>query len=149
MPLDPSVAGRTYPPTAPYAVGREELRTFAAAVGETGAVFHDPEAARALGYRDVVAAPTYAVRLSLAEAEKVVRDPEVGLDWARVVHGEQGFSYARPLVAGDEVVVTTTLAAVRSAGGHDLLTIRGDVATTEGEHVVTSTTLLIVRGESA
>ena len=75
MPVDPAHAGRTYPPTPPYEVGREKLREFAAAVGETSAACHDVEAARALGHRDVIAAPTFAVVLAQRADAQVIADP--------------------------------------------------------------------------
>ena len=76
----------------------------------------------------------------------VVRDPELGLDYSRVVHGEQRFEYARPIVAGDELVVTITIETIRTMAGNDMITTRGDIATVHGEHVVTTTSLLVSRG---
>ena len=64
MPVDVSYEGRVYPPTEPYAVGREAIREFAAAVGASSPLHHDVAAARAAGYPDVVAPPTYAVVLA-------------------------------------------------------------------------------------
>ncbi len=84
--------------------------------------------------------------LSLKASGAVVRDPELGLDYSRVVHGEQKFAYSRPIVAGDELVVTTTIEAIRTMAGNDMITTRGDIATVDGEHVVTTTSLLIARG---
>ena len=72
-------------------------------------------------------------------------DPELGLDYTRVVHAEQRFSYARPIVAGDELVVTTTIEGIRTMAGNDLITTRGDIATTSGEHVVTTHSVLVSR----
>ena len=62
--LDQSFVGRTYPPTEPYQVGREKIREFADAIGATDAAYHDPAAAAALGYPDVVAPPTFPVVLT-------------------------------------------------------------------------------------
>ncbi|MDP9418307.1 MAG: MaoC family dehydratase N-terminal domain-containing protein [Actinomycetota bacterium] len=145
MPLDPSFVGRTYPPHGSYEVGREKVREFAVATGDESQAFHDPAAAGALGRGDVVAPPTFAVVLSLAAAERVLRDPDLGLDWGRVVHAEQRFAYARPLVSGDRLQVTTTIDAIRSVGGNDMLTVRGDIGTVDGEHVLTATSVLVAR----
>src|SRR3712207_2341460 len=124
MPLDPSFVGRTYPPTAPYQVGREKIREFAAAIGATDAAYHDPEAARAAGHADVVAPPTFPIVLTLEASRQIVEDPALGLDWSRVVHGEQRFAYARPVVAGDEVVCGNYVDDVTSPGGDDFATPR-------------------------
>lgn len=149
MPVDPAHAGRTYPPTPPYEVGREKLREFAAAVGETSPACHDVDAARALGHRDLIAAPTFAIVLAQRADAAVITDPEVGIDFSRVVHGEQRFAYSRPITAGDVLTCTTTIASVRSAGGHDMVTTRGEIATVDGEHVCTATSTIVVRGEGA
>jgi acyl dehydratase len=146
MALNPDFVGRTYPAGSSYLVGREKIREFASAIGDTNPAFHDVQAARALGYADLVAPPTFPVILSLTASADVVRDPELGLDYSRVVHGEQGFAYSRPIVAGDELVVTTTIEAIRTMGGNDMITTRGEIETLSGEHVVTTRSLIISRG---
>jgi acyl dehydratase len=149
MPLDASHTGRAYPPTAPYEVGVEKIREFAAAVGETNPACNDRSAARALGHPDVVAPPTFAFVLAYAAAAQVVDDPELGIDFSRVVHGEQRFVYARPIVAGDVLRTTVSIDTVRSAGGHSMITTRSDIAGPAGEHVVTAFTTFVVRGPDA
>ena len=146
MPIDPAHAGRTYPPTAPYAVGVEKLREFATAIGDTNPACHDPAAARALGHADVVAPPTFPFVLSFAASRQVIADPELAIDYSRVVHGEQRFVADRPIRAGDLLTTVVTIDSIRSAGGHDMLTTRSEVSTTEGEHVVTAFSTLVVRG---
>jgi acyl dehydratase len=146
MPLDPSYAGRTYPPTPPYRVGREKIRQFARAIGAADGAYVDPEAAKALGYDDVVAPPTFPVVLATAANEQVVNDPALGVDYSRVVHGDQRFRYARPVVAGDELVCVTTVEEVFAKAGHDFLTTRHDVITTAGEPVVSVWCKLVIRG---
>jgi acyl dehydratase len=145
MALNPEYVGRVYPPSAPYQVGREKVREFADAVGDANPAFHDVAAAQALGYADVVAPPTFAIVMSMKASEAVLFDPELGLDYSRVVHGEQRFAYARPIVAGDELIVTTTIENIRTMAGNDMITTRGDIATTAGEHVVTTHSLLVSR----
>jgi acyl dehydratase len=147
MPLDPSFVGRKYPPTAPYLVGREKIREFAAAIGATDAAYHDPEAARAIGYADVVAPPTFPVVITMATSRQIVDDPELGVDYSRVVHGDQRFAYTRPVVAGDSLVCVNSVDEIVSRGGHDFLTTRTDVSTEAGEPVVTVWSKLVVRGE--
>jgi acyl dehydratase len=144
-PLDSSFAGRSYPPTRPYEVGREKIREFADAIGDPHPAYREPEAARALGYPDVIAPPTFPIIMSMAADAQVVLDPELGIDYARVVHGEQRFAYRRPVLAGDRLTVTLHVDAVRSAGGHSMITTRGEINTVDGEAVCTATSTLVVR----
>ena len=145
MPLDPSFVGRSYPATRPYQVGREKVREFAAAVGDANPAYTDVDAARALGHPDLVAPPTFAIVLSMQAAHQVVMDPALGLDYTRVVHGEQRFSYTRPIVAGDELIVVVTVEKVRSVAGNDIITTRGDIATIDGEAVCSAYSTLVAR----
>ncbi|MBQ1072111.1 MaoC family dehydratase N-terminal domain-containing protein [Micromonospora sp. C31] len=147
MSLDPSFVGRTYPPTAPYQVGREKIREFASAIGAADPAHHDPAAARALGHQDVVAPPTFPIVLTLAASQQIIDDPDLGVDYSRVVHGDQRFAYTRPVVAGDELVCVSVIDDVSSRGGHGFLTTRTEVATAAGEPVVTVWSKLVVRGE--
>jgi acyl dehydratase len=146
MALDPDFAGRVYPPTAPYEVGREKIREFADALRDDTPLYRDPEAARSLGYPDVIAPPTFPILMTLRAAQAVVADPELGLDYSTVVHGEQSFSYSRPIQAGDVLQVTVSIESVRSIGGNDMLVTRADVTTLDGEHVVTASSMLVARG---
>ncbi|RLU83900.1 hypothetical protein CTZ27_27395 [Streptomyces griseocarneus] len=145
MALDQSFVGRTYPATEPYEVGREKIREFAEAIGDTNPVYTDPEAAKALGYPDVIAPPTFVFAITFRAAGQVVQDPQLGLDYDRVVHGDQKFAYTRPVRAGDRLSVTSTIEAIKSMAGNDLVTVRGDVHDETGEHVVTAHTMLVAR----
>jgi len=148
MPLDPSYAGRTYPPTEPYLVCREKIREFARAIGADDAEYSDPEAARAAGYADVVAPPTFPVVITMSSSHRqIVEDPELGIDYSRVVHGDQRFAYERPVVAGDALVCVHTIENITRRGGHDFMTTRSDVRTAAGEAVVTVWSKLVQRGE--
>ena len=145
MPLDPSFIGRTYPPTAAYEVGREKIREFAEAVGDANPAYLDPDAAKALGHPDVIAPPTFPFVLTYRAAAQVVNDPELGLDFSRVVHGDQRFTYTRPVRAGDRLSVTSTIDSIKSLAGNDILSVRGDVHEVSGEHVVTAYMMLVAR----
>jgi len=138
MPLDPSFVGRSWPPTEPYLVGREKIREFARAIGAEDAEYHDPEAARAIGYPDVVAPPTFPTVITNVVSRQVIADPALGLDYSRVVHGDQKFAYARPVVAGDALVSVISVEEITQRGGHDFITTRTDVSTESGELVVTA-----------
>jgi acyl dehydratase len=146
MALDAALVGRRYPPSAVYEVGRAKIAEFATAIGDPDPLYRDPEAARAAGYPDVIAPPTFAIVVSLEAATGVLEDPDVGLDYSRVVHGEQRFTHHRPVRAGDRLVATTTIEAVRSVAGNDLLTTRVELATADGEPVCTATSMLVARG---
>jgi acyl dehydratase len=145
MALDQSFVGRSYPPTPAYEVGREKIREFAEAIGDPNPDYTDAEAARALGHPDVIAPPTFVFSLTYRAAGQVVQDPQLGLDYSRVVHGDQRFAYSRPVCAGDRLTVTSTIEAVRSMAGNDILDVRGEVHDASGEHVVTAYTKLVAR----
>ena len=132
MPVDPSLAGRTFPPTAPYTVTEERVREFAAAIGAS--------------YDGGPAPATFPIVVAFGAMTGLMEDPEVGIALHRVVHGEQKFAHARPIRAGDRLVATTTIDAVRTVAGNDLLTTRVDVATEDGEPVCTATSMLVSRG---
>ena len=159
MTLDRALVGRSYPPSADYEVGRAKIAEFAAAIGATDPVHTDAEAvgsadpvhvdgevARARGYADVIAPPTFAVSLAQQCDRQLVEDPEAGIDYSRVVHGEQRFVHHRPITAGDEVLGTLTVDAVRAAGGHSMVTTRTELTTTDGEALCTSTSTIVIRG---
>jgi acyl dehydratase len=148
MALDRALVGRSYPPSAVYEVARAKLAEFATAIGSDDPVHCDPEAARAAGYPDVIAPPTFAIAVTLEAAMVVLDDPDVGIDYSRVVHGEQRFTHHRPIRAGDRLVATATIAAARSVAGNDLLTARVDLTTEDGEAVCTSLSMLVARGDS-
>lgn len=147
MALNQELLGRIYPAAPLYVVGREKVREFARAVGETSPISLDVDAARAAGYSDLVAPPTFAIALSLEAGHAAAFDPELGLDYTRVVHGEQRFEYARPIVAGDELVATASIHAIREAAGNDMLTTRVDIHSSSGSHVCTTYSVLVARAK--
>lgn len=147
--VNPDVQGRVYPPTQPYLVGREKVREFARAVLSESQIHLDPEAARAAGFADVVAPPTFAVTVQEATLAQLLADDEAGVDFTRVVHGDQRFTYTRPIVAGDELTATLTIAAVKQLGGHSMVTASSEIVDASGDHVVTAISTLVVRGEEA
>jgi acyl dehydratase len=148
MAVNPALAGTTYPPTAPYLVGREKVREFAAAVGTRDPLSLDAEAARAAGYADVVAPPTFAVVVQERTLAQLLADEQAGIDFTRVVHGDQRFAYSRPIVAGDELVAELTVASVKSLGGHAMVTAESVIRDRDGALVVTATSTLVVRGDA-
>lgn len=143
--LGPELGGWTLPAKEPYEVGREKLREFAAAIGEAAAVSNDPSAARAAGYRDIVAPPTFAMTLVLRGLDEFVA--HTGIDYSRVIHAGQEFTYARPITAGERLTSVLTVERVRSMGGSDIVTLRCEVMDTEGESVCTSVSTVVVTGQ--
>jgi acyl dehydratase len=149
MPVDPALAGRTFPPTAPYEVGREKIREFADAIGDPNPIYRDAEAAKRLGHPDVIAPPTFPIVVSMEVSERVWSDPALGIDYSRVVHGDQRFVHTRPIVPGDRLVARLTIESVQSRAGHDFVSTRADLATEIGEPVVTAYSTIVVRGPEA
>jgi acyl dehydratase len=147
VPVNADIEGRVYPPTAPYLVGREKVREFARAVFAAHPTHLDPEAARRAGYADVVAPATFPIVVTAATLDQLLADDEAGVDFTRVVHGDQRFSYSRPIVAGDELTATMTVTSVKSIGGHSMVTSESAITDATGAHVVTATSTLVVRGD--
>ena len=145
--MNPELQGRIFPPTEPYLVGREKVREFARAVFATNPINLDPEAARAAGYDDVVAPPTFAVVVQEQTLAQLLAEPDSGIDFSRVVHGDQRFTSTRPIVAGDLLTATLTVSSVKTLGGHSIVTAESNVADASGEHVVTAVSTLVVRGD--
>jgi acyl dehydratase len=146
MALDQRFVGRTYGPGPVYEVGREKIREFADAIGDTNEAYRDPGAAQKLGHPDVIAPPTFPIIVSMRASAELVADPELGLDYSKVVHGEQRFTYARPVRAGDRLVAVLTVDSIRSAAGNDILGTRTELSTPEGELVVTAYSMIVARG---
>ncbi|MGY5318072.1 FAS1-like dehydratase domain-containing protein [Neomicrococcus lactis] len=147
MAINPELQGKTYPATEPYSVGREKIREFARAVKATHSSHFDVDAARALGYTDLVAPPTFAIIVAQRAEALMVEDPTSGIDFSRVVHADERFTHHRPIVAGDELVATLTVDTVRAMGGGALVTSRAEIETVSGEKVATTLSSLLVRGE--
>jgi acyl dehydratase len=145
--VNPELQGREFAPTAPYLVGREKVREFSRAVFATSPINLDPEAARAAGYSDIVAPPTFAVVIQESTLAQLLAEPDAGIDFTRVVHGDQRFTYTRPIVAGDELTATLRVASVKSLGGHSMVTAESSIVDSTGAHVVTAISTLVVRGD--
>jgi acyl dehydratase len=145
--VNPELQGRVFPPTAPYLVGREKVREFARAVFATNPINLDPDAARAAGYDDVVAPPTFAVVVQEQTLAQLLADPESGIDFSRVVHGDQRFTSTRPIVAGDRLTATLTVSSVKTLGAHSMVTAESAITDASGDHVVTAVSTLVVRGD--
>jgi hypothetical protein len=135
MAVDASLSGRTFPPTEPYRVSREKILEFARATGSA----HDGDAAPA----------TFPIVVAFAAMNALMEDPDVGISLHRVVHGEQRFSYTRPVRAGDELTATLTVDSLRQIGGADIIGTRSEITDAEGRPVCTAFATLVHRGEDA
>jgi len=145
MPVNTHVIGKTFAP-ATYAVGREKIREYARAVGETDALYLDVDTARAAGYDDVVAPPMFAVVYSLPAVWPALFDEEVGIDFARMVHGGQEFEWGPVVVAGDEITTTASLKDVSEQRGNGFYVFESVSVNGRGETVCTALWSNIVRG---
>jgi acyl dehydratase len=144
--VNPNVQGKKYPATNPYLVGREKIREFAHAVKSTNPINLDVFAAQAAGYTDVVAPPTFAVVIQERSLSTVLSDPEADIDFSRVVHGDQRFIHARPIVAGDELVSVLEVASVKTLGVYSMVTFETKIFAEGDELVCTAISTLVVRG---
>jgi len=145
MPVKTEAIGKTYPSTT-YAVGREKVREYARAVGETNPLHHDVDAARSAGHRDVVAPPMFAVVYSGPAMSPAIFDPDVGIDFARMVHGGQEFRWGPLVVAGDEIVTQVMVKDISERGGMGFYVFESRSVNQDGEEVCVGTWTNIVRG---
>ncbi|MBK8867145.1 MAG: MaoC family dehydratase N-terminal domain-containing protein [Dermatophilaceae bacterium] len=148
MPVNAEAAGRSYPPMAPYLVSAAKIAEFAAAVGATDPVHVDSAVARERGYRDVIAPPTFAVLIAQQCDTQFVADPAMGIDFSRVVHGQQTFEHHRPLTAGDAVTAVLHVDSVKAVAGNAMVTTRSELHVGD-QLTTTSTSMLVVRGENS
>ena len=133
MSINPEIVGRVYPSENTYVVGREKIREFARAVHAENPLHHDVEAARAAGYADVIAPPTFAIILAQAADAALINDESAGIDFSRVVH--------------DELRTEVHVDSVRVMGAGAMLTTREEIVDAQGEPVTTCISSLLVRAE--
>ena len=141
------LVGQAFTAPGTYDVSRAKIREFAAAVGESSPLCCDVDAARAAGFPDLVAPPTFAVIPAFRGLAEVMG--RIGAPLQRQVHGEQGFTHHRPIVAGDELVTTATAERIRNVGGNLFVTVSCVVSDDSGEPVTTARSVVVVRGESS
>jgi len=146
MPLNRAFIGREYATDQTYEVSREMIRKFADAIGDQNPVYRDIEAAKALGHPDVIAPPTFLTVLGFRLGVGPIGDADLGLNYALVVHGEQRYVHHRPARAGDVLTQTSVIEDIRDAGKNELMTIKQEIRTTEGEAVATAYNTIVSRG---
>jgi acyl dehydratase len=145
MPVNTTAIGKTGEPVV-YAVGREKIKEYARAVGETNPLHLDVQAARAAGYADVVAPPMFAVVYSAPAVGPLILDPEVELNLAMMVHGGQEFVWGPVVVAGDEITTTASVKDISERDGRGYYVFESVSVNQRGEEVCRGTWTNIVRG---
>ena len=146
MAISTAAIGKSYPAVT-YAVCREKIREYAVAVGETYPLHHDGELARQVGYRDVVAPPMFCVVYCGPALGPALFDPEVGIDFSRLLHSGQEFRWGPLVVSGDEVSTTITVKDISARGEIGFYTFESVSANQDGDTVCVGTWTDVVRGE--
>ncbi|OLT25434.1 hypothetical protein BJF79_12695 [Actinomadura sp. CNU-125] len=144
MALNRDFIGRSFPPGEPYEVSRVKIREFADAIGDHNPIYRDADAAKAAGHPDVIAPPTFPIVMSLGNPG--LADPDLGLNYAMVVHGEQRFEYTRPVRAGDVVTGTATITEIKSVGKHERMIVETEIKSVEGELICKTYNAIVERG---
>lgn len=127
--ISPDSVGRTYLGASITTVTQAELTNFASVLGETNFS---------------VATPTFSIRTTLDQLQVILTDPEIGINWERVVHGDQKFEILRPIVAGDVLTCEATIESYRVAAGNEFITIKSDLKSGT-ELVSTNYSTIVVR----
>jgi acyl dehydratase len=145
VPVNAKAIGKRYEPTI-YAVGREKIKEYARAVGETNPVHLDVQAARDAGYADVVAPPMFAVVYSAPSVGPPIFDSDLEINFAMMVHGGQQFEWGAPVVAGDEITTTASVKDISERDGRGYYVFESVSNNQRGEQVCRGTWTQIVRG---
>ncbi len=146
MPLNTALVGKEYPASDVYEVGREKIREFALAIGDPNPLYTDEGAAKAAGYADIIAPPTFLTTIGFKFGPAIVLDPELGLDYSRVVHGEQEFELRRPIVPGDRLSGAPKIVDISAKGKNEFLTYQASIRTQSGEEVAVARSTIVSRG---
>lgn len=130
MPVDQSLVGRVFPPTRPYAVTEDAVRTFAAATGGQ--------------YAGGPAPATFPIVLAFDAMNAFLAAESIELH--RIVHGEQRFAYERPIVPGDVLTATLTVSSLRQIAGNDIIGTTSEITDDSGVLVCSTSATLVHRG---
>ena len=129
MALTEAHAGRRYPPCDPYQVSAAKITEFATALGDDNPRYRGDS---------LMAPPTFAAVISAPAWDQLFGDPELGLSLERVVHGDQRFTFMRPLHAGDVVIATAMIDKVRVRSGSEIISATVEMASHDGEPICTA-----------
>ncbi|WP_115030919.1 FAS1-like dehydratase domain-containing protein [Dermatophilus congolensis] len=142
-----ALEGRSWPSAAPFEVGREHVRAFARVVGASASVHFDVQAARSAGFEDLVAPVTFVATVAQQSEWLLWGDPQVGIDFQRVVHGEERIEIVRPIVAGDVLSAELLIERVREVRGNTMLTTRTDLSGADGVRLASVWSMIVVRAD--
>ncbi len=127
--ISPDSIGRTFPGTESITISQSEIDAFCSVIGEADTT---------------IAPPTFSIRISLDQSEAILTSPEVGIQWDRLVHGDQKFEIKRPLKAGDVITCSSTIESAREVAGNQIISVRSDL-TSHDELVISSWSTLVIR----
>jgi acyl dehydratase len=144
MPVSTEAIGKQWP-EASFEVEAARIDQYASAVGEDNPVYHDPEAARAAGFRDQVAPPMFCVVYSAPALGPAILDPEVGINLPTMVHGGQEFEWGEPVCAGDVITTVATCKEIYEKDGRGFYVFESVSANQDGLRTVRGTWTDIVR----
>jgi acyl dehydratase len=130
MPVDPSLSGRTFPPTQAFEVTEERIAAFAAATGT-------PYAAGG------PAPATFPIVVAFDAMQALMAAPEVGIELHHVVHGQQKFVHERPVRAGDTLRAELAVTGLRQIGGADIISTSSAITDADGALVCTAEATLV------
>ena len=147
MPVNQAAIGKRFPPFE-YEVGKEKIAEYARAVGEDNPVYFDRGKAKEAGFRDVPAPPMFAVVYSSGAMGPAIFDPDVGINFAMMVHGGQEFAWGEPVCAGDVITTEVSVKDISEKGGMGFYVFESVSRNQDGQEVVRGTWTNIVRGVS-
>ncbi len=145
MPMNQALKGKEYQQVS-FTVERDRVLRFADAIGEDDQVFRDPDTARAAGYPEQVAPPTFVTVMQIMTSGQAVLDEDLGLNYMMVVHGEQEYDWRRPVVVGDVLSAVPRIADIYAKGPNEFLVIEAEIKDAAGETVVVARSTLLSRG---
>ena len=145
MAMNYELKGKEYQEVS-FTVDRERVVQFCDAIGEENPIFRDPDAAKAAGYPEQVAPPTFVTVMQIMTSGQVVLDQELGLNYALVVHGEQEYEWSRPVVVGDVLSAVPRIADVYPKGPNEFLVTEAEIRDASGQVVVVARSTLLSRG---
>jgi hypothetical protein len=127
--LNPDSVGRTFEGAELVTVSQSQINSFCAVLSESNTT---------------VAPPTFSIRITLEQSQEILSSPEIGLDWSRVVHGDQRFEIKRPIIAGDSFTCSSTIESYKVSSGNEIVSVRSDLHS-KNELVVSTWSTLVVR----
>jgi acyl dehydratase len=148
MALNRKLKGKVYDPVV-CVVERDRVVRFADAIGEDDPVYREPAASRRAGSDQQLAPPTFVTVMNIAVSGQAVQDPELGLDYSRVVHAEMGYEWRRPVRVGETLTAIPRIADIFARGPHEYLVIEAEIMDRSGATVVRSRSTLLSRGTAS